>query len=52
MSIGITRTISAPGIQYEQIPTLAEKAMLDACMVTNPRRPTQKDIEKIYAAAF
>lgn len=52
MSIGITGTIAAPGVQYEQIPLLAEKAMLDACMVTNPRRPTQKDIEKIYAAAF
>lgn len=52
MSIGVTGTIASLGIQREQLPLLAKKAMLDACMVTNPRRPTQKDIEKIYAAAF
>ena len=52
MSIGVTGTIASFGIRREQLPLLAKKAMLDASMVTNPRRPTQKDIEKIYAAAF
>jgi alcohol dehydrogenase len=31
---------------------LAENAMMDACMVTNPRRPVKKDIEAIYEKAF
>jgi len=48
---GITRSIREAGVSDQIIPSLAAKAMKDACMVTNPRRPTQQDIEGIYANA-
>jgi alcohol dehydrogenase class IV len=34
------------------IPELAAKAMNDACMATNPRRPCQRDIETVYEEAL
>ncbi|MBE7090782.1 MAG: iron-containing alcohol dehydrogenase [Clostridiales bacterium] len=35
--------------EYERrIPSMAKKAMEDACMETTPRKPTQEQIEKIY----
>jgi alcohol dehydrogenase len=49
---GVDRTLGQLGVQRRHIPELAEKAMQDACMVTNPRRPTQRDIEEIYEAAL
>jgi alcohol dehydrogenase class IV len=48
---GIHRSLGAMGLQSGDIPELARKAMLDACVVTNPRRPTQQDIEAIYERA-
>ena len=48
---GITRSLSTAGVTAETIPTLATKAMKDACMVTNPRRPTLSEIELIYENA-
>jgi alcohol dehydrogenase class IV len=51
-SVGITETLAAQGMARHHLPQLAAKAMEDACMVTNPRRPTQRDIEEIYAAAL
>jgi alcohol dehydrogenase len=40
------------GVKEENIPELARKAMNDACIVTNPRRPTQSDIEEIFKNAL
>jgi alcohol dehydrogenase class IV len=50
--IGITEALSGQGVTRDHLPLLAAKAMEDACMVTNPRRPTQQDIEGIYAQAL
>lgn len=44
----MNRTLEQVGVTRDVIPELARKAMLDPCMVTNPRRPTQRDIEVIY----
>jgi alcohol dehydrogenase class IV len=52
VAAGITRTFGAAGVTRETIPTLAYNAMHDACMVTNPRRPVQRDIEELYERAF
>jgi alcohol dehydrogenase class IV len=49
---GITGSLAERGVTREIIPQLAEKAMHDACMVTNPRRPVQADIEAVYAQAL
>jgi alcohol dehydrogenase class IV len=51
-SVGICHTLRDRGLRRESIPTLSEKAMRDACMVTNPRRPTQQDIEMVYEKAL
>ncbi len=51
-SAGIDRTLGRIGMNRDCIPELARKAMNDPCMVTNPRRPTQRDIEAIYEAAY
>lgn len=51
-SIGIDQTLREIGLNRNDIPALAEKAMQDACMVTNPRRPIQRDIEVIYEKAL
>ena len=50
--VGITTSLGAIGVSQRTIPDLAAKAIMDPCMVTNPRNPTQEDIEKIYAAAI
>src|SRR6185369_3172677 len=50
--IGITTSLRAAGVTTANIPALANKAMKDACMVTNPKRPTAADIEAIYEKAL
>lgn len=49
---GAVRTLGELGVTRADIPTLAEKAMRDPCMITNPRQPTQKDIERLYEQAL
>lgn len=44
----MSRSLGQVGVTRDVIPELAGKAMQDPCMVTNPRRPTQRDIEVIY----
>ena len=51
-AVGIDYRLGQQGLHREDIPELAQKAMQDACMVTNPRRPTQQDIEAVYEKAF
>lgn len=48
----VSQSLAQIGASRSDIPTLARNAMNDACMVTNPRRPSQKDIEAIYEKAF
>lgn len=49
---GIDRTLGRLGVTPADLPRLAENAMKDACMVTNPRRPTVEEIGRIYAEAL
>jgi len=49
---GVTRKLSELGVKSTDIHTLAAKALKDVCLVTNPRRPTQQDLETIYAEAL
>lgn len=51
-AVGVQHTLGQIGLQQGDIPELAQKAMQDTCMVTNPRRPTQRDIEVIYGNAL
>lgn len=49
---GMSGNLAERGVSPDIIPHLAENAMHDACMVTNPRRPERTEIEKLYAAAL
>lgn len=49
---GITHTLGEMGVGRDDIPVLAEKALRDPCLVTNPRQPTLQDIETIYEKAL
>lgn len=48
----VSQALTEIGASRSDIPALADNAMKDACMATNPRRPTRKDIEEIYEKAF
>lgn len=50
--VGITRTLGQMGLNRAEIPSLAEKALRDPCLVTNPIQPNQREIEEIYEQAF
>ncbi len=50
--VGITGTLGSRGVKDEDIPMLAQKALKDSCMLTNPRKPCQKDIERIFHEAM
>jgi alcohol dehydrogenase class IV len=47
--MGITTRLSHLGISKEALPALADFAMTDPCIVTNPVMPTKREIEEIYA---
>ena len=45
---GLGDTLSRAGVHRTEVRELAEVALHDPCVVTNPRRPGQRDIEVIY----
>jgi alcohol dehydrogenase len=45
-------SLAGIGVKSSDIPELAAQALQDPCVVTNPRRPTQKEIELIYEQAL
>ena len=49
---GIDMSLGDLGLIRDEIPKLAEMALKDACMVTNPVELSQEDVEKIYEAAL
>ena len=50
--VGVYHTLRQMGVSPSDIPQLAKNALNDACMVTNPRRPNQRDIELVYEEAL
>ena len=50
--VGIRRTLGDIGLRREDIPALAETALKDACMATNPRDLSQAEVEEIYLKCF
>ena len=49
---GIHDTLSRCGVHRTEVHELAEIALNDPCVVTNPRRPSQRDIEVIYEGSL
>ncbi|HEX8960603.1 MAG TPA: alcohol dehydrogenase-like regulatory protein ErcA [Geobacteraceae bacterium] len=50
--LGLTYTLSQVGVAKDVIPELAEIAIHDPCIFTNPRQPQRRDIEEIYEKAL
>ncbi|SFN09985.1 iron-containing alcohol dehydrogenase [Thermodesulforhabdus norvegica] len=50
--VGIPGGLKELGVKKEDIPTMAQNAMKDACGLTNPRRATLEDIIMIYENAL
>ncbi|HOI40016.1 MAG TPA: iron-containing alcohol dehydrogenase [Methanobacterium sp.] len=48
----INYTLKDAGVTHDDISELASKAMNDACIITNPRKPTQSDVEEIFRNAL
>ncbi len=49
---GITRRLEELGVKRSDLPALAANALRDPCIATNPRQPTQEDIEALYEQAL
>jgi 1,3-propanediol dehydrogenase len=47
-AIGLAQGLGTLGLDARYIPLLSENALKDACLVTNPRAASQKDIEAIF----
>lgn len=50
--LGVTDKLGNLGIKNEDIPALAELAMYDPCIATNPRPPSKSDLLRLYEYSF
>jgi len=50
-SVGVTRGLADLGVGRECLSELARTALDDPCLLTNPRQPTQADLEVLYESA-
>ncbi|EPR37539.1 iron-containing alcohol dehydrogenase [Desulfovibrio sp. X2] len=49
---GVTRTLSDIGVRRSDLAQLAANAACDPCLLTNPRKASAKDLERIYEEAL
>jgi alcohol dehydrogenase len=52
LAVGVGRGLADLGVTRADIKELAAKAVLDPCMLTNPKALSAKEVEEIYAGAF
>ena len=50
--LGISKTLGQVQVKQQDISDLSEKALNDACLLTNPRKANKRDIETIYEEAL
>jgi alcohol dehydrogenase class IV len=50
-SLGIKDGLASRGIRAGDIPVLSDKAVLDPCLVTNPKTASKRDVQVIYEEA-
>lgn len=51
-AVGFEETLRRHGVASADIPFLSRHAMQDPCILTNPRRSTQRDVEVVYGEAL
>ena len=52
LEAGLEGSLRTRGVGRSDIPYLARNALQDPCVITNPRRPGQRDLEVIFEDAF
>ena len=50
--LGVTGTLASRGVSGSDVSALAEHALRDACLVTNPRSANRRDLEVLYEEAL
>lgn len=50
--VHVAGTLASRGVKANDVLVLAEHALRDACLVTNPRLPSRRDLEVIYEEAL
>lgn len=50
--IGVPQNLSTIGLSEDVLPRLAENALKDACLITNPRDVTEEDLITLFKKAF
>lgn len=50
--VGLTQKLAINGVKLSDIPTLSSKALNDPCILTNPRKSSQRDVEVVYEEAL
>lgn len=51
-AVGIKDTLTDKGVKTADVIDLADKAVIDPCIITNPRRANKRDLEVIYEEAL
>lgn len=50
--VGLTQKLAQNGVKVADIPALSAKAIQDPCILTNPRKSSQRDVEAVYEEAL
>ena len=50
--VGLTQKLAESGVSITDIPVLSEHALDDPCILTNPRKSNQRDVEAVYEEAL
>tara|TARA_R110001592_G_scaffold98623_1_gene281396 strand:+ start:226 stop:1389 length:1164 start_codon:yes stop_codon:yes gene_type:complete len=50
--VGLTQSLGQSGVSLADIPELSGKALTDPCILTNPRKSNQRDVEVVYEEAL
>ncbi|WP_370279937.1 alcohol dehydrogenase-like regulatory protein ErcA [Pontibacterium sp.] len=50
--VGLSQKLAENGVSVSDIPVLSEKAIKDPCILTNPRKSCQRDVEVVYEEAL
>lgn len=50
--VGLTQKLAESGVHVTDIPVLSDHALLDPCILTNPRKSNKRDVEAVYEEAL
>lgn len=50
--VGLSQRLTQAGVRSADIPMLSNQAILDPCILTNPRKSNKRDVEVVYEEAL